>query len=168
MTLCLYELAKNPELQRKAQREIDDMLLKSSVENINYEMIAQLKYLECCIDETLRKYPPAPFLIRECTETYQVSDLGLSIPKGTPIIISSFGLHRDPDIFKDPLTWTPERFLRNSTGSEKSDGLFYLPFGVIFFLLVLSRDMTNFFNFRMVPEYVLGIASNIFLTSSLF
>jgi len=74
------------------------------------------------------KYPPAPFLIRECTKTYGIPGTNLAIEKGTSIIISSFGLHRDPDIYEDPLKFKPERFLNNPTGSDKAK-FSYLPFG---------------------------------------
>lgn len=129
MALCLYELAKNQELQRKAQREIDEVLKSRNSDDISYEHLPELKYLEKCIDETLRKYPPAPFLIRECTKKYKVSGTCLTIPKKTPIIISTFGLHRDPYIYEDPLNFNPERFSDSSTGQGNAKGLFYLPFG---------------------------------------
>lgn len=127
MALCLYELTKNQKLQRKVQFEM--MQVSNKHETVSYELISELKYLECCIDETLRKYPPAPFLIRECTKAYQIPQSELVIEKGTPIIISSFGIHRDPDIYEEPLTFKPERFLESATGGGKATGLFYLPFG---------------------------------------
>ena len=127
MSLCLYELSKNHEAQRKAQEEIDKVL--ATHQNINYDMMMDLKYLECCIDETLRKYPPAPFLIRECSKSYKIPNTELMIAKGTPVIIPLFGLHRDSDIFDDPLKFIPERFENSPTGEGKSKGLFYAPFG---------------------------------------
>lgn len=129
MALCLYELSKNQELQRNVQNEIDKVTKTCGTKTINYELMNELKYLESCIDETLRKYPPAPFLIRECTRTYQIPNTDLIIEKGTSLIISSFGLHRDPLIFDEPLEFKPERFLNSSTGDGKATGLFYLPFG---------------------------------------
>lgn len=103
MALCLYELSKNKCLQQKVHNEIDRVTKRNSDELVNYDLMMELKYLECCIDETLRKYPPAPFLIRECTKSYAVPSENVTIEKGTPIIISAFGLHRDPEIFDDPL-----------------------------------------------------------------
>lgn len=127
MALCLYELSKNQKLQRKVQFEI--MQVSNRHESVNFELMSELKYLDCCIDETLRKYPPAPFLIRECTKMYQVPETDLVIEKGTPIIISSFGIHRNPDIYEDPLCFKPERFFDSPTGGGKAKGIFYLPFG---------------------------------------
>lgn len=123
MALCLYELAKNQEIQNRVQEEIDNVL-KSE---INFEFMSELKLLENCIDETLRKYPPAPFLIRECGKDYQIPDSDLVIEKGTSVIISTFGIHRDPELFSDPDTFNPDRF--NEENIQKIQPFSYLPFG---------------------------------------
>jgi cytochrome P450 family 6 len=93
-----------------------------------YEIVKGMKYLECCMHETLRKYPPLPILQRECSEDYKIPDSDFIIRKGTPVIIPIFGLQRDPDIYENPLEFRPERFLNNASGSDM-DGSYYLPFG---------------------------------------
>jgi len=55
MALCLYELARNQSLQEKLQQEIDTVFGKNELKDINYDLMTELKLLECCIDETLRK-----------------------------------------------------------------------------------------------------------------
>lgn len=124
---CLYELAKNPEIQKKVQEEIDQVLKKH--DGITYDSLAEMKYLECCIDETLRKYPIASVLMRQCTKDYKISNSDMVIPEGTSIFIPILGHHRDPEIFENPMQFKPERFLNSSTGGGQSKGLFYLPFG---------------------------------------
>lgn len=129
MCFCLYELAKNQNLQRKAQQEIDNLMKLSGSDDINYEMLNEMKYLECCIDEALRKYPIVPLLMRQCTEDYTIPESDLVIPKGTAIMIPVLGFHRDEEIYENPLEFKPERFLNSSNGSGKAKGLFYVPFG---------------------------------------
>lgn len=129
MALCLYEVTKNQELQRQLQSEIAQVIKRYGDKALSYDMLVDLKFLDCCINETLRKYPPAPFLIRECTKTYHVPKSSLVIEKGTSVIISSFGMHRDPEIFEDPLAFKPDRFEESPTGNGKGQGLFYMPFG---------------------------------------
>jgi cytochrome P450 family 6 len=126
MSYCLFELAKNPEIQRKVQKEIDGVLKSGK---FTYESLHELKYLECCIDETLRKYPIVPLLMRECTEDYKIPDSDLVIPKGMGLMIPVLGFHRDPEIFENPMAFKPERFLNSPNGEGKAKGLFYLPFG---------------------------------------
>lgn len=85
MSHCLFELAKNPEKQRKVLEEIDGVCKKIPQEEVTYDMMNEMKYLECCIDETLRKYPIVPLLFRTCTDDYTIPETSLTIPKGTGV-----------------------------------------------------------------------------------
>ncbi|XP_059618288.1 probable cytochrome P450 6d5 [Phlebotomus argentipes] len=125
MSFCLYELARNPEIQAKVQTEIDQVLEKYQGK-WSYDAIMEMKYLECCIDEALRMYPPVPLLNRECTSDYQIPGTKSIIKKGTAIFIPIAGLHYDPHHFKDPTTFQPERF---SAGTQNLNACSYLPFG---------------------------------------
>lgn len=49
MTFCLFEIARNPDIQRKVHDEIDCVLAQHGGE-LTYDAINDLKYLECCID----------------------------------------------------------------------------------------------------------------------
>lgn len=49
MSYCLYELARNPDCQRKAQKEIDEILEKHNGQ-ITYESLSEMQFLESCID----------------------------------------------------------------------------------------------------------------------
>ena len=129
MSLCLFELARNPELQKKVQAEIDKVFQSNSKDEVTYEMYGALKYLECCIDETLRLYPNVPALFREAARDYKVPDTDITIPKGSPVFIPVMGLQRDPEIYENPLKFKPERFSNSSNGEGTSEGVFYMPFG---------------------------------------
>lgn len=56
------------------------------------------------LSESVRKYPTLPFLNRFCTKEYPIDELNLTVPEGTPIVISLLGLMRDPENFPDPDT----------------------------------------------------------------
>lgn len=49
ISFCLYELAKNQDIQQKVHEEIDQVFKKYNNE-INYDSLQELKYLECCVD----------------------------------------------------------------------------------------------------------------------
>lgn len=49
MSFCLYEVAKHPEIQRKIQQEIEQVLARHNGQ-ITYESVSEMKYLEHCID----------------------------------------------------------------------------------------------------------------------
>ncbi|XP_055610461.1 probable cytochrome P450 6d5 [Uranotaenia lowii] len=124
ISYCLFELSRNPDLQERAQSEIDSVFSKSNGEP-NYESLAQLKFLEGCVFETLRKYPPLSFLNRECIKDYQVPGTDITVEKGTQVVISLLGLQRDPNFFPEPDRFNPNRFGEQGLKTDKP----YLPFG---------------------------------------
>ncbi|XP_013105864.2 probable cytochrome P450 6d5 [Stomoxys calcitrans] len=119
----LYELALYPEWLQKAQEDVQNALEKHGG-CLSYEALSDMKFLDLCIMETTRKYPGLPILNRECTQDYPLPNSDLVIKKGTPIIISLFGIHRDEEYFPDALGYNPERFL-----NEDYEAAAYMPFG---------------------------------------
>jgi cytochrome P450 family 6 len=129
LSFCFFELARRPEIQRKIQEEIAKALRASGSNDLTYDILNDLKYLECCIDETLRKYPIVPLHLRVASKDYKIAESDLTIPKGTSVFIPVLGHHRDPDIYENPMEFRPERFLTSSNGGGSSKGVFYTPFG---------------------------------------
>uniref|UniRef100_A0A1B6KMA9 Cytochrome P450 n=1 Tax=Graphocephala atropunctata TaxID=36148 RepID=A0A1B6KMA9_9HEMI len=126
MSFFLLEMAVNPSIQEAVRNEISKALEKHNG-NLNYETIKDLPYMDMVISETMRKYPIATALLRECTQTYQVPQNSLVIEKGTKVLIPVFSLHRDPLYFPDPDQFDPERFSPENK-SKIVQGT-YLPFG---------------------------------------
>jgi cytochrome P450 family 6 len=85
-----------------------------------------MKYLDCCINEALRAYPPLPMLSREASKDYLIPGTNTLIEKGTSITIPIFGIQHDPRYFPEPEKFLPERFYEKET-FEKS--MKFLSFG---------------------------------------
>jgi cytochrome P450 len=81
------------------------ILLKNEI--IDYDFVNNLEYLEMCIQETLRMYPPAVRFDRVASEDYRYNDM--FIPKGTVIASSTWAMHHDPQIYPEPYKFDPER-----------------------------------------------------------
>lgn len=108
-SFCLYELAKNVDIQQKAQQEIDSVISKEQGE-LTVENITDMRYVDWCINETYRKYPTVPILFRRCTKDYLVSEHNITIPSGSTVVIPLLGLANDPEFFPNPEAFLPERF----------------------------------------------------------
>lgn len=126
LSFALYELALAPDVQTKLREEINDAISSNGGE-ITYDMVMTLPYLDMVISETLRKYPPLPFLDRVAVADYKIPNSDDVIEKGTPIYIPMLGLHYDPQYFPEPKKFDPERF---SDENKKDRKMFvYMPFG---------------------------------------
>jgi cytochrome P450 family 6 len=123
----MFELSRNPEILQKVQNELDEVLTKHG--KLSYDSLSELKYLECCIEETLRKYPIVPIHFRTAAEDCKIPGTEISIDANTPIFIPVLGIQRDPSIYENPMEFRPERFLNSPNGGAKGNGLSYTPFG---------------------------------------
>lgn len=51
----MYELAKNPDIQKRVHEEIDRVLTEHDGK-ITYDAVSDMKYLEACIDGGLKSF----------------------------------------------------------------------------------------------------------------
>ena len=125
LAFVAYQLAMNPDVQKRLQLEIDQAI-KANPDMPMYDLIHNLPYLDCVVDETFRIFPPAYFYNRLCSEDCIIR--GLRILAGTEITIPVYTLHRDPKAWPEPEKFDPERF-RDSLKETRHPHQF-LPFGV--------------------------------------
>ncbi len=79
-------------------------------------------YLDAVIKEAMRLRPAFPLTARLATEPFELP--GLTIPSGTMVVPYITLVHRRPDLYPDPLTFRPERFLNSRAGTYT-----WIPFG---------------------------------------
>lgn len=77
--------------------------------------------------ETLRKYPPVVSLQRIAKEDYSIPDTNIIIRKGSGIMIPTFAIHWDPEIYPKPEEFNPDRFSQEAEKNRHPCA--YLPFG---------------------------------------
>ncbi|CAI9733871.1 cytochrome P450 3A8-like [Octopus vulgaris] len=118
-----YILATQPEIQQKVYDEVMDVIgdEEPMVENLN-----KLTYLDMCMSELLRMYPPSLRLQRYAKETVKIKDW--IIPKDIPIDISIYSLQHDPEYWPEPHKFIPERFAPEA--KDKLNPYTFLPFGI--------------------------------------
>ncbi|XP_057367000.1 cytochrome P450 4c3-like [Daphnia carinata] len=115
MVWFLYLIAKHPEHQQLIVDELDSVFGDDYDRPCTTQDITELKYLECCIKETLRMYPSVPGAMRRLTKDVEIG--GYTIPAGVSVVPSYFGIHHNPSVYPDPESFKPERFFpENSVG----------------------------------------------------
>ncbi|XP_066172997.1 cytochrome P450 4V2 [Sylvia atricapilla] len=119
----LYLLGRNPEAQKKVHRELDEVF-DNTERPVTTDDLKNLRYLECVVKEALRLYPSVPMFARTLREDCCIK--GYQIPRGANVLVLTYALHRDPEIFPDPEEFRPERFFpENSKGRHPYA---YVPF----------------------------------------
>ncbi|EOA24060.1 hypothetical protein CARUB_v10017280mg [Capsella rubella] len=125
MTWAMTELMRHPRVMKKVQSEIRNQIGNKST--ISLDDLNHLHYLKMVINETWRLHPPSPLMVpREAMSEFEIN--GYTIPVKTRLYVNIWAIGRDPDIWKDPEEFIPERFI-NSGIDSKGQNFELLPFG---------------------------------------
>ena len=79
-------------------------------------------YLDAVTQETLRRRPVIPLVVRKLTEPMELG--GQLLPAGVAVAPCIYLLHHRADVYPDPYAFRPERFLENPPGTYT-----WIPFG---------------------------------------
>ncbi|KAK0596324.1 hypothetical protein LWI29_014655 [Acer saccharum] len=123
MESVVPHLISHPDVLQNARDEIDNHVGNSRL--INDTDLTKLPYLHCIINETLRLSPVGVLPPRESSEDCTVG--GYHIPRGTQLLVNTRAVHRDPELWKEPDRFMPERFLESEEGKERFK---YIAFGI--------------------------------------
>lgn len=121
-------LVAYPEIQERLYQELKDKVGLDRTPVLSDR--PHLPFLEAFILEIFRHSSFLPFTIPHCT-TKDTSLNGYYIPKDTCVFINQWQINQDPELWKDPSSFVPDRFL-SSDGSEvnKQEGEKVMVFGM--------------------------------------
>jgi cytochrome P450 len=122
LTWTWYLLSQNPEAEARLHEEIDRVLEERLPD---FDDVAELKYTEMVLAESMRLYPPAWALGRLAMEDFEIG--GYFVPRKSLVLMSQFVMHRDPRYFADPLKFDPDRW--TTEARESRPQFSYFPFG---------------------------------------
>ncbi|CAG9762995.1 unnamed protein product [Ceutorhynchus assimilis] len=123
----LCQMAAHPEIQDKVIQEVDE-IFQGSNRPATFADTLEMKYLERCLLETLRLFPPVPIIARQLQQDVQLaSNNDHVLPAGATIVIGTFKLHRLEEIYgPNAEKFDPDNFLPEKAASRHYYG--FIPF----------------------------------------
>ncbi|XP_043462045.1 cytochrome P450 4g15 [Leptopilina heterotoma] len=107
----------HPEIQEKVIQELDE-IFGDSDRPATFQDTLEMKYLERCLMETLRMYPPVPIIAREVKTDLKLASGDYIVPAGCTVVVATIKLHRQPNIYPNPDVFNPDNFLPEKTANR--------------------------------------------------
>ncbi|KAF7342885.1 hypothetical protein MSAN_02004900 [Mycena sanguinolenta] len=114
LTVFVLAMVLHPEVQAKAQREID--LVVGDMRLPEFRDREDLPLVECILQETLRWMPPIPLGMPHYIGQDDMY-CGMLIPKGSLIFANIRAMGLDESVYSDPTSFRPERYLPQPAGA---------------------------------------------------
>ncbi|KAJ7102588.1 cytochrome P450 [Mycena belliarum] len=108
VTAYFLAVVKYPEVQAKAHAEIDAVIGRNRLPT--FEDRDSLPYVEAICKELLRWLPIVPLAVPHRAMADDVYE-GYFIPKDTLVLANVWKFLHDPNVYTDPFTFNPDRFL---------------------------------------------------------
>lgn len=129
----LAEIINHPNAFKKLRDEI--MAVVGPNRPVEESDIPNLSNLQAIVKEGLRLHPPLPLILRKCKEDCKIN--GYDVLANSRLMINVHAIMRDPDSWKNPMEFVPDRFLASTIensnqhhqANSKGLNLHYLPFG---------------------------------------
>ncbi|XP_078579510.1 cytochrome P450 2U1-like [Branchiostoma floridae x Branchiostoma japonicum] len=120
---ALLYMMLNPNIQEKVHQEIDSVLGQSAP---SYAQRNLLPYTTATVAEVQRIKAIVPLVGRAASRDSTLN--GYSIPQEGRLLINLWSVHMDPQLFPEPNTFQPERFLDQDGNFVKHEAL--IPFSM--------------------------------------
>lgn len=116
-TIYLIHQDKYKNCKRDLLKDVDSVTHEGFLGKMN-----ELTYLDAVVNESLRLHPPVPFITRKVVGPFTMGERDFE--KNEELGVSISLLHRSPKIWKDPLVFSPDRFLEKRSSPHE-----FAPFG---------------------------------------
>ncbi|XP_072033786.1 cytochrome P450 2J4-like [Amphiura filiformis] len=105
----LYLLV-NPDIQSRVQVELDSVVGRNRFPRISDKV--NLPYTRAVIQEVFRMASPVPLAVPHAVS--EDTTIGsYNVPKGAIVVPNIWAIHHDPQVWKDPDEFRPERFINS-------------------------------------------------------
>jgi len=157
----LYEVAKNPHIQERMRAELLETFPDDDNE-LTWEKLEKLQYMENVIKESLRLHSPADIVGRVALSDVEIG--GYLVPKGFQVLFPVDAMQHSTHLWSNPEAFDPDRFKEND-GQTSVRPFSFLPFGcgprmcmgnkfAVLEMKVVLATLTKKFSFCEVPGCV--------------
>jgi cytochrome P450 len=119
---ALYEISRNPDVERKLHAEIDAVCGDRALRTAD---LPSLDYTRRIIQETMRLYGPVWLVTRRTAEAVTLG--GYHIPGDTDVAYSPYLMQHDPAAYPDPERFDPDRWAPDRVSASARNN--YMVFG---------------------------------------
>jgi len=123
----IAEIVNHPEIQQKIRDELDAVVGRGVP--LTEPDTVRLPYLQAVVKETLRLHMAIPLLVPHMN-LHQAKLGGYDIPAESKILVNAWFLANNPEWWKNPEEFIPERFLEDEKIEASGNDFRFLPFGV--------------------------------------
>ncbi|KAF5366393.1 hypothetical protein D9758_009759 [Tetrapyrgos nigripes] len=117
----LILMAMHPEIQKKAQVEIQDVVGLGRMPT--FEDMKDMTYLHAIFKEVIRYHPAVPNCLPHSNPHDKVHN-DMFIPKGAIIFVNLWNMARNPEVYSNPMDFNPSRFLGESPEQDPREVIF--------------------------------------------
>lgn len=124
MFSTMMEIGRRPEILKRVHEEVDATFKKYN-NQLTFDAVSEIEYLDRVLSESMRMYPPLGFLSRKCVQDTILPVGNIPVKRGMKVYFPVYDFHYDPKYHNNPQVFDPDRFLKE----EEMNDLTYLPFG---------------------------------------
>lgn len=117
-------VADRPDVVAKIREEQLAVRDNDPTKPLSLELINKMKYTNCVVKELLRYRPPVLMVPYVVKQPFPVTD-DYTAPKGSMIIPTLYPALHDPEVYPDPDSFVPERWLNPVGDMEKRNWLVF-------------------------------------------
>ncbi|XP_059068901.1 LOW QUALITY PROTEIN: cytochrome P450 734A1 [Cryptomeria japonica] len=126
LTCAIILLGIHQDWQERGRREVLEVCGRNNYPDA--DSLSRLKIVGMIINEALRLYPPAVFLLRQACEPMKLGRL--SIPAGIQLVLPILAIHHDPALWGNNANdFDPGRFSEGIAKATKHP-MAFMPFGL--------------------------------------
>ncbi|KAF5646390.1 aspartate aminotransferase [Fusarium sp. NRRL 52700] len=128
-TYLIWTLTQVPYWQQQIRRELSVLPREDDGKLSFSDVDSQVPSLEACLREVYRLYPASSGRAERIVPHGGRDLSGVFLPQDTIVTSSLLALHYDPQVYPDPSSFSPERWLEGDERSQKLSDKYLMPFG---------------------------------------